>query len=82
MNTKGREIAQAFLPFHRTHALVVLGFPQKSLAVKSLKKQKNLCLSFTVRPNARQGRFGGFEARLGSRGGMSKAEESQRIGGE
>lgn len=81
---KGRAIAQAFLPFPRTHALVVSGFSQKSLAVKALKtkQNKNPCLSFTVGWNGRRGRLGDFEVRLGSGDGMSKAEEPQKIGGE
>lgn len=40
VNMKGRAIAQAFLPFPRTHAPVVLGFSQKSLAIKALKTNK------------------------------------------
>lgn len=38
--------AKALSPFHRTSVLVLLGYSQKSIAVKALKKRKmSACLS-------------------------------------
>lgn len=79
MSTKGREVAKAFLPFHRTNVLVLSGFPQKSLAIKVLKKS---ILVFHLGRIGGPGRFWGFEDSLGSRDGMRKAEEPRRICGD